>query len=70
MWEWREEGFEGTHVGEMEGGDLEGSEWGAAGFSHREKNPRFRQKINSARLHSTSAEPSRQRRPPKNKLDF
>lgn len=46
-------------------GILEGSEWGAAGFSHREKNPRFRQKINSVTLHSTSAEPSRQRRPPK-----
>lgn len=28
-------------------GISEGSEWGAAGFSHREKNPRFRQKINS-----------------------
>lgn len=46
-------------------GILVGSEWGAAEFSHREKNPRFRQKINSVALHSTSAEPSRQRRPPK-----
>lgn len=46
-------------------GISEGSERGAVGFLHREKNPSFRQKINSVKLHSTSAEPSRQKKTPK-----
>lgn len=50
-------GGDETRWGEMEGGGCRGVRAGAEGFSHREKNLRFRQKINSAELQSTSAEP-------------